>query len=299
MKKDIRQKLERLKQRRNGLGKICIKLGLQANDLDGLHTVIDNLWPKLPATTAVKKKEERNVVCYTVEAKVHGLRVDQQLNYYALHGRTRFSKKYSSVDPCTMIAIITLEKRMNLKIIDAQFPLYDGDSGIRTRLDLLCVKQSSAELVLVEVKSTTHATSDAFLHAASNDYMCFDNGVRLPNSYYYRAMLQLLLTAIILKKEYDITADRSYLLRVNHRKSWVYELDAAVSTHYESIYNTIRRIWYQFSDCNIYCCHPTTPISESGSTTTTNDDDRNSYKKIKKNSTTESSCLQDSVTFLS
>lgn len=239
----MKNMLAKLKSSRHNLGQTCVKNNVRINELDGLRVVIDNLWPKLPATLSSAASSSSAAACLKYSSQKHGLIVDHQVSHYALHGEESFRKRYPSVDPCTLVAIVALETHLNMKIVDSQLPLYDGDSGIRTRLDLLCIDNASKELVLFELKTTTHSTADRFLYAASGDAMHFDNACSLPNSYYYRSMIQLLLTAIILKKEYDITVDRSYVLRVNHKTYWTYELDAQVSRMYLSIYNSIRREW--------------------------------------------------------
>ena len=124
--------------------------------------------------------------------------------------------------------------------VTSQYALYDAMIGVETRLDLLAQDSGTSTPVLIELKTTITGSEDSYKRATGRLHLL--NGDSLPNSYYFRNMIQLLMTSKILHLHYNTTPARAYLMRVGNGKLWTYPIDHTVLQLHTSIYNTFQRV---------------------------------------------------------
>ena len=173
--------------------------------------------------------------CGYRDAVAHGNAVDVEVSAYVKLGYKEFIKqKGSTVDKCTL-AVIQFLKQKKLTPLLSQYIMYDSETLVKTHLDVLA-EDSNHELVLIELKATINGDHESYY--ASNSNLQLSGGSTLPNSYYNRNMIQLLMMLKILYLRYGILVKRGYVVRVGGSNLWSYPMDSTVLALNEDIYST-------------------------------------------------------------
>ena len=139
----------------------------------------------------------------------HGTKVHSQIKKFV--DRLTTSKNLrisSSLDPCTLrILRLFLQKRWIP--FASELAIYDEPSKIATAIDVLVFDMIKHELVIIELK--TGYEGEEYGPLEEDERMDRINVKNCPKS---RHELQLLWMILILKKNYDISVDNAFILRV-------------------------------------------------------------------------------------
>lgn len=198
----------------------------------GLTRRIKEIWPNNPSSG---RSKARMSWCGYRDPIAHGNAVDVQLSACAKLGKERFIKeKGKFVDPCTIIVLNELEQR-KLKLISSQYCLYDSKTTVKTHLDIIAEAEDGS-VALIELKATIEGDEESYKRA--DGVIQLRGGATLPNSYYHRNMIQLLMTSKMLYLRYGILPSLSYVMRVGNRTLWCYPMDREVLEVHNQIYET-------------------------------------------------------------
>lgn len=212
----------------------------KAMKYNGLTRRIREIWSQQPTSCCGNSRASRAVKkwCGYDDAIAHGNAVDVQLSAYVKLGYEAFIKQRGSrtVDPCTL-AIIKMFKDRGWTPLLSQYILYDSETRVKTHLDVLATDENG-ELVLIELKATLCGDDSSYCAAKTADVLQLSGGFTLPNSYYHRNMIQLVMMLEMLYRRYGFLARRAYIVRVGGGNLWLYPIDAAVLRYHNHVYNT-------------------------------------------------------------
>lgn len=204
----------------------------------GLTRVIDSVWDSKPKRKP-SQQQQQNSWCGYRDALAHGNAVDREISAYAKLGHEAFiEQKGRRVDPCTL-EVIQFFKRKSLRPLPSQYILYDCASCIKTHLDVLA-EDDEGQLVLIELKATVAGDDDSYRAAAKHDVLRLSGGYTLPNSYYNRNMIQLVMMLKMFYLRYNVLVRRGYVVRVRAGSLWCYPTDGTVLSLHERIYETLK-----------------------------------------------------------
>lgn len=167
--------------------------------------------------------------CYFMDPKSHGSIVDKELATYASLesrlSRENFVRRgRACLDPCT-VHVIGWLNRHKMIIRECQRIIYDERESLATAVDMICVKEKTGELVVVELKTTNHSSSDWY-EKPLEGYRFKENFGRYPFSFFWIDQLQLFIMVSILRKCYRIPVrnENAFVLRVGPDRIWRYNL---------------------------------------------------------------------------
>jgi hypothetical protein len=207
----------------------------------GLTRRIDEIWTQKPKLK--HRSSSSNGVkawCGYQDAVAHGNVVDQQVSAYVKLGQYEFIRQRgSTVDPCTL-AVIDLIRKQKWTPLLSQYVLYDEETRVKTHLDVLA-QDEQQQLVLLELKATVHGNHDSYCTADSSCPLQLVDGSSLPNSYYSRNMIQLVMMLKMMHLRYGFLVRRGYVIRVGGGNLYSYPMDSTVLSKHAEIYETFRQ----------------------------------------------------------
>lgn len=183
-----------------------------------------------------------NNSCNVMDKKVHGSRVDEQLQKFTeIQARAQqepnndgavdpidlLKRHYgANCDPC-VIRLLNEFKRRKWTILRTQFIVYNEILKIATAIDMICVDENY-NLIIVELKTSTHGLSDYFEFSSGHikHLSAPSKGLsKIPFSMYTSAMLQLTIAYYIIKSTYSSKAVKyAYVVRIGKNTIWFYEM---------------------------------------------------------------------------
>jgi len=201
----------------------------------GVHSVIDTLYlpfakSQLPRRLPrdVRAGNARNRHCVGNSPLDHGVNVDRDMDVYvelcvragcriadADWHRAVLQKHNRCCDPCSRRLVAFLRRRHWLPLRTQQV-IFDHKLRLATAIDLLCIDTRTHDAVVIELKTTFHASHEYYERdSADGAHLCH---VQPPTAYSYvnADLLQLYLTMVMLRRNYcrDGATVRGYLVRV-------------------------------------------------------------------------------------
>lgn len=147
--------------------------------------------------------------------KEHGILVHKQIEEFTntIAGNLtieHFKVRNPDQDPCFK-RFVSLCARKGWVPVASELAVYDEDIGVATSVDVLALDTNTAEMVLIEVKTSYEAT--CFDSHPSDPRMEEPLG-QLRDCPLQRAVLQALVTCLIVEKKYHVVPDRCFVVRI-------------------------------------------------------------------------------------
>lgn len=186
--------------------------------------------------------------------KRHGIVVDEQLQYYATHGRAalfadqdalpeakRVPLLRGGVDPCVATLIAYLDAK-GLAAVAAQVPLYSPQMRLATAFDLLVTDRATRDEVhLVELKATATVRTDDASYVALRGRLRGTVARGTPLSYYSQHQLQLWTMHHMMRAAHGVAPDNAHVLRVCAGTVYAYALNEYYHERAAKLVPAIRR----------------------------------------------------------
>lgn len=203
---------------------------------NGLTRRIKEIWPNEPRYfSRGRRMAKYSCWCRYRDPVAHGNAVDVELSQYVNLGAKKYIEERGDLlDPCTLIVIDEIRSR-GFKPLLSQYCIYDSNSLVKTHLDVLA-GDKDGNAVLIELKATLSGDEDSY--KAADGVLNLSTGRTLPNSYYHRNMIQLLMTSRLLYEQCNFIPSRAYVMRVGNGHIWCYPMDSQVLSLYRDIYET-------------------------------------------------------------
>jgi hypothetical protein len=162
-----------------------------------------------------------------------GMIVHQQMEDYSNMTIAEFKKKHTILHPFTKSLIVYL--RCNKLIpIRSEFTIFDSEINKATKIDMLCANEEM-EIVAIELKTGM----DDYI-SRGNDSIKGPLEGEITNCPKNQALIQILMSSIILEYRYNICIKGLYVLNVNMSGVYPYEVPQLIRRKSASLYNHFR-----------------------------------------------------------
>lgn len=150
-----------------------------------------------------------------ISGREHGTLVHRQIEEFtnALMGRLsydHFLARNPEPDRCFLLFAEMCHNKGWVPVV-SELPIFDEDLGIATGIDVLVLDSRTAEMILVEVK-TSYESSCFGVHP-SDRCMAFPLD-RVPDCPLQRSFLQAVATCMILEKNYHVVPEQCIVVRI-------------------------------------------------------------------------------------
>lgn len=197
----------------------------------------------------IVKRADGSVVkqCAVLKDREHGIRVDDELYYYARYGEGAWQRKRAATADCCTVGLLRYLRQRGWQPIASQQAIYSKKMRLATAIDLLCTDvETRSKLYLIEVKSTLDDPIAASCRAAYEQATGTMSPLMgsLPLCYYTRHQVQLWTMVHILRHEYGVEPDQALVLRVGRCGSSM--LEYPLNPWFEQRAQTMVRLMKRF-----------------------------------------------------
>jgi hypothetical protein len=230
----LRQHPNNARIRQQTLGKHQCAFVVSSASNDERHTTYTGLTKRLKAVLYPNTQEDPSrhgnnkfratnqqagggVVCLA-HGKLHGKLVHEQLNYYVRQFKQRpglsLAAALPKADPCTR-QVVALCAQRGWEFIESEFMFFMSRARVATAADLLVYDSARDHLILLELKTGYESE----LYGPAPVYPKFRHPLfqTITNCPKNRHLLQLMAMREILKRDYKVSVQESYILRVTPR----------------------------------------------------------------------------------
>ena len=210
--------------------------------LSGLLPVLKrNFWPNTDINSIMRKpskkgitkgkrgttQEKKKVNTTTVGkgrffGSIQGTRIHAELEDFILLDDKNFKKKHPALHPWTKRILEYVICQMKWFPIQCEYPVFDEDLRMATKMDLMCVDPATGELRFIELKTGYKAT---FENSDGRMSKCLRF---MPNSPLNWANIQLTATVIMLLRQIpsiNIDQTQSFVIRIDDDDIYAYHID--------------------------------------------------------------------------